>query len=518
MAKMKSNFRGYYTLAVAIAVAGLAASHAAAQAKWVATWATAPEPIVSSQSQFLPPSIGLANNSLRQVLRVSIGGDTLRMRFTNEYTPSAVTINAATIAISAGSGVIDTNTTRFFKFGGNDGITMPANSFAWSDPLPFSLPPGAQVQVTIHFGTTPAYNASPNVTGHRGSRTAPLILAGNRVADRTFAGATTLANNGQGSWVISSMEVRAPQEAGAVAILGNSITDGFGVANNAFTRWTDVFTTRLLAHARTSKVGVLNGGIGAGNMVSGGVSTPGLQRYKRDLFDHSGVKWIIIYLGVNDIGTANANLPTVAQNLINAYSQIADSARARGIKAYGGTITPFNGNNYHNANREAARQTLNAWIRSTDKLDGVVDFDKIIRNPSDTTRILAAYNNDWLHPSIAGYAHMGNSIDTNLFIDEGTPVRAGAGPSAGHELSGVRFAGAAASRASIRFVLAHEARVSFAVRSLDGREVASVAPRAHGAGAHEAAFDASKLSGGMYLVTMRADGFAASRKVLVPGR
>src|SRR5690606_28902332 len=99
------------------------------------------------------------------------------------------------------------------------------------------------------------------------------------------------------------------------------------------------------------------------------------------------------------------------------------SARARGIKAYGGTITPFNGNGYHNANREAARQTLNAWIRSTDKLDGVVDFDKIIRNPADTTRILTTYNNDWLHPNIAGYAHMGNSIDTNLFIEEGTPVR-----------------------------------------------------------------------------------------------
>lgn len=502
------------------ALLALAASQTPAQTKWVATWATAPEPLVSSQSGFNPPAMGLSGNTLRQVLRVSIGGDTLRMRFTNEYTNVPVKINAATIAVSVWTGnadtagVIDTNTVRYFKFGGADSITLPANGYVWSDPMAFDLAPGAHVQVSIHFGEgVPAAGTYPGVTVHRGSRTKPRVVAGNQVAARTTPGAAT-TSQGQGSWVISSMEVRAPQEAGAVAILGNSITDGYGVANGTFTRWTDVLTMRLLAHARTSKVGVLNGGIGAGNLVSGGVSTPGLQRYKRDLFDHSGVKWIILYIGVNDIGNSGCSM-TTSNNVINAFSTIADSARARGIKVYGATITPFNGNGYYSTNSESCRQRINAWVRTTDKYDAVIDFDKIIRNPNDTTRILQAYNNDGLHPSVAGYAFMGNSIDTNLFIDASVPVMAGAS-SAGHSLSGLRFAGD--GRAAVRFELARASRASLEVVATDGRVVAKVAPRDYAAGAHEVGLDASRFSGGVYLVTLRAEDFVASRKVFVPGR
>src|SRR5690606_39235647 len=240
----------------------------------------------------------------------------------------------------------------YFKFSGTDSVTMPANAYVWSDPMAFALAPGALVQVTIHFGVgAPAPGTYPGITVHRGSRTRARVLAGNQVAARTFAGDVT-TSQGQGSFVISSMEVRAPQSAGAVAILGNSITDGFGVTNDAFTRWTDAFTTRLLAHARTSTVGVLNGGIGAGNLVSGGVSTAGLLRYKRDLFDHAAVKWVILYIGVNDIGNSGCSM-TTSNNVINAFTTIADSARARGIKVYGATITPFNGNNYYSTNSEA---------------------------------------------------------------------------------------------------------------------------------------------------------------------
>jgi lysophospholipase L1-like esterase len=480
-----------------------------AQTKWVATWATAPEPLVSSQSGFNPPAIGLANNSVRQVLRASIGGDTLRMRFTNEYTNVPVKINAVTVAVSAGAGIIDTTTIRYFKFGGQDSVTMAANGFVWSDPLAFPLTPGLKVEVTIHFGAgAPAPGTYPGVTVHRGSRTVPRVLAGNQVAARTFAGSTT-TSQGQGSWVISSIEVRAPLAAGAVAILGNSITDGFGVTNDAFTRWTDVFTTRLLAHAKTSKVGVLNGGIGAGNLVSGGVSTPGSQRYKRDLFDHAGVKWIILFIGVNDIGNTGCSM-TTSNNVISAFGQIADSAHARGIKVYGSPITPFNGNSYYSVNSEACRERVNAWVRTTPKYDAVIDFEKVVRNPADTSRILTAYNNDGLHPNIAGYAAMGNSIDTNLFIESGTAISPARVSPEGYALAGAsREAG---GRTLIRFTIPQAQFVSLKVHSARGGRVAELAGRTYPAGSHAVEIQGS-LPGGVYLYTMKAGEFSATRKL-----
>jgi lysophospholipase L1-like esterase len=476
------------------------------QTKWVATWATAPEPLVSTQSSFNPPSPGLANNSARQVLRVSIGGDTLRMRFTNEYTPSAVKILGATLAVSSGAGAIDTTTLRQFKFGGHDSVTMGANGSVWSDPLAFALAPGAKVEVTIHFGAAPASGSYPGITVHRGSRTTPRVLAGNQLRAQNFAGAGTIA---QGSWVISSMEVRAPQSAGAVAILGNSITDGFGITADSFTRWTDALTTNLLAHARTRNVGVLNGGIGAGNMLTGGVSTPGLQRYKRDLFDHASVKWIIVLLGVNDIGNANCSV-TTSDAMIAAYAQIADSARARGIKAYGATLTPFNGNGYYSVNSEACRQRINTWIRSTPKYDAVIDFDKIVRNPADTSRILATYNNDGLHPNAAGYALMGNSVDTNLFIATASALAPRAGASSGYALGGI-----SAGRQGLRvaFSLPREERVRVTVFDTKGGLVARSAVSRFAAGEHAVDMQAPKA--GVYLVKLQAGEATLARKVVV---
>lgn len=485
-----------------------------AQTKWVATWATAPEPLVSSQSGFNPPAAGLANNSVRQELRVSLGGDTLRMRFSNEYTNTAVKMNAVNIAVSTASGTIDTTTIRNFKFGGGDSVTLAANSYVWSDALAFPLSPGMKVEVTIYFGAgAPPAGSYPGMTVHRGSRTVARVLPGNHLRDLNFNGYTT-TSQGQGSFVISSIEVRAPQSAGAVAILGNSITDGYGTANGSFTRWTDVLTTKLLANAGTNKVGVLNGGIGAGNLVSGGVSPAGLLRYKRDLFDHAGVKWIILFIGVNDIGNTGCSM-TTSNNVINAFSTIADSARARGIKVYGSPITPFNGNGYYSVNSEACRQRINTWVRSTPKYDAVIDFDKVVRNPADTTRILSTYNNDGLHPNIAGYAFMGNSVDTNLFIESGTGILPARVSPEGYALGGAsREAG---GRTLIRFTIPQAQFVSLKVHSPRGERVAELAGRMYPAGSHAVEIQGS-LPGGVYLYTMKAGEFSATRKLARAGR
>lgn len=501
-------------LALALGVGSLFA-----QTKWVATWATSPEPLVSSQSGFNPPAVGLANNSVRQELRVSIGGDTLRMRFSNEYTNVPVRMNAVNIAVSTGAGIIDTTTIRNFKFNGADSVTMPAGAYVWSDPMAFPLTPGMKAEITIWFGVgAPPAGSYPGMTVHRGSRTVARVLAGNHLRDPNFTGYTT-TSQGQGSFVISSIEVRAPQSAGAVAILGNSITDGLGVANESFTRWTDALTTNFLAHSRTSHVGVLNSGIGAGNLVSGGVSTPGLQRYKRDLFDHAGVKWIMILLAVNDIGNTGCSV-TTSNNVIAAYTTIADSAHARGVKVYGATLTPFGGNSYYSTNSEACRSRINAWVRgaalSTGKYDAVVDFDKLLRiaPPGDTTRMQTAYYNDGLHPNIAGYALMGNSVDTNLFIESGTNVmgrRDARDYSVGEVLS-KSFNG----NATIAFKIPRETFVSLKVYSISGKEIAELAGRKFSSGEHAVEFKRGRLAGGIYLYSIKAGTFTATRKMILP--
>ncbi len=493
-----------------------------AQTKWVATWATSPEPLVSSQSGFNPPSAGLANNSVRQELRVSIGGDTLRMRFSNEYTNVPVKINGVNIAVSTAAGVIDTTTIKSFQFNAKDSVTMPASAYVWSDPLAFPLTPGMKVEFTIWFGAgAPAAGTYPGMTVHRGSRTVARVLAGNHLRDLNFTGYTT-TSQGQGSFVISSIEVRAPQSAAAVAILGNSITDGLGVANESFTRWTDALTTNLLAHARTSKVGVLNSGIGAGNLVSGGVSTPGLLRYKRDLFDHAGVKWIMILIAVNDIGNTGCSV-TTSNSVIAAYTTIADSAHARGIKVYGATLTPFGGNSYYSTNSEACRSRINAWVRgaalSTGKYDAVVDFDNLLRiaPPGDTTRMQTTYYNDGLHPNIAGYALMGNSVDTNLFIEGATSL---AGPhleASGYSL-GELYSNGLTSGLAVRFTLPNETFVSLKVYSLDGKEISELAGKSFSSGDHIVEFKQGDLAKGIYVVSMKAGNFSATRKMVLSVR
>ena len=505
-------------LAIAAAFLVFGVSNLFAQTKWVATWGTSPEPLVSGQSGFNPPSIGLANNSVRQELRVSIGGDSLRMRFSNEYTNVPVKINGVNIAVvSTGPGFIDTTTIRNFKFNGADSVTMPANAYVWSDPLAFALAPGMKVEVTIYFGAgAPPAGSYPGMTVHRGSRTIARVLAGNHLRDPNFNGYVTTSQP-QGSFVISSIEVRAPQSAGAVAILGNSITDGLGVNPETFTRWTDALTTNLLAHARTSKVGVINSGIGAGNLVSGGVSTPGLQRYKRDLFDHAGVKWIMILLAVNDIGNSSCSM-TTSNSVIAAYTTIADSAHARGIKVYGATLTPFGGNGYYSTASEGCRSRINAWVRTTalssGKYDAVVDFDQLLRIPlpGDTTRMQTTYYNDGLHPNIAGYAFMGNSVDTNLFIESGTGVKE-AVPSKGYTLSRIEANGAKGGL-SVRFRIPHEGKVSLKVYTLQGKQVAALAGKEFPAGEHTVGLESGKLKAGAYVVAMKAGNVSLTRKLV----
>lgn len=377
--------------------------------KWIGTWSTAPQLVETNNN---PPPPGLSDNTIRQIVHVSIGGDSLRMRFSNEFSTSPVTMKSVHIAVSTGNGTIDTATDNVIYFKGKQEITMGPDSAVMSDPFKFELKPLSDVAITIYFGGT-----SPDVTGHPGSRTTSYILTGNEVAKADFSGAVTTDH----WYVINTIEVFAPDSANAIAVLGNSITDGRGSGTNKQDRWPDELARRLQANPGTQQVAVLNEGIG-GNCVLGNCLGPSaLSRFNRDVIEQNGVKWLIILEGINDIG--NASDTALSGDLINAYKQMIHTAHLNGIFVYGATLLPIKGSFYYSDTHETIRETVNEWIRNSGYFDAVIDLDKALRNPADTLSLLPDYDSgDHLHPSEAGHHMMAEAVDLSLFNARDTLV------------------------------------------------------------------------------------------------
>ncbi len=373
--------------------------------RWVGTWSAAPQLVEPGNN---PPAPGLTGNTLRQIVRVSIGGEFLRLRLSNEFSSDTVMFHTVHIADSRGGGAIDTSTDHVLYFDGKTEVTVKPGGAVTSDPFPFALRPRADVAITICFGRT-----SPDVTGHPGSRTTSYLLRGNEVSRANFAGAGTTDH----WYYISAIEVLAPSTAACVAILGNSITDGRGSTTNVQNRWPDVFSESLLRDSSTRYVGVLNLGIGGNCVLSGGLGPTGVSRFDRDILGQRGLRWVIVLEGVNDIGRVKSGSAATATagNLIAAYRQMIAKAHAKGIRMYGATILPFNGHSYYNQYSESCRSAVNAWIRASGNFDACIDFDRVMRNPQDTTRLVSTYQNDGLHPDAAGYKTMGESVDRSLF-------------------------------------------------------------------------------------------------------
>ena len=373
--------------------------------KWVGTWSTAPQLVETNNN---PPSPGLSDNTLRQIVHVSIGGDSLRVRFSNEFSTSSVTLNEVHVALSKGGSTIDTATDKILKFNGSPNFTMSPGTAVTSDPFQFALDPLSNIAITIYFGST-----SSTVTGHPGSRTTSYILTGNEVSKEDFDGAVQTDH----WYVINTIDVKALDSTYAVAILGNSITDGRGSGTNKQNRWPDELSRRLQENPETQNVAVLNEGIGGNAVLNGGLGPTALNRFQRDVLDQNGIKWLIILEGVNDIGGSFGT--GVAQNLINAYGQMIDQAHAQGIFVYGATILPFSGSSYYSADHETSRETVNEWIRNSGRFDAVIDLDKALRDPADTLKLLPiADDGDHLHPSETGHRMMAEAVDLNLFIGD----------------------------------------------------------------------------------------------------
>ena len=282
---------------------------------------------------------------------------------------------------------------------------IPPGEVVWSDPFDYSLPGLTNLGISIYFGSISA----TTITGHPGSRTTSFIVASNVVSAASLSGAAATAH----WYIITGVDVLADSSSRAVVTLGDSITDGRGSVTDGNNRWPDVLGARLAANSATSNIAVINMGIGGGG-VYGGLGPAGLNRFDRDVPDQSGARWLIVFIGVNDIGSGRSNM-TTATNLISAYITFATRAHARGMRVYGATITPFGGSKYYSNVHEQERQYVNAWFRTNANYDGLIDFDAAVRDQMTLTNLYAPYDSDHLHLNPAGYQAMANAIDLKLF-------------------------------------------------------------------------------------------------------
>ena len=367
---------------------------------WVGTWATAPQTVVRS---FMPYNNCMTNRSVRQVVKVSIGGDVIRLKLSNIYSMQPVEIRSIYIAHAKDSFSIDAKSAQYFKFGNNYKTVIPAGKQIVSDALKFNLRNLERVAITIN------YTSAPEVpTVHMGSRTTSYIMTGVTNAHSSFREAFQ-----ENHWYnISGIDVYTmSNNMSAIAIMGNSITDGKCSTDNAQNRWPDVMSEMLQLKHKITNQGVLNLGIGNNRVtVPGGFGALAKERFNRDILMQSGVKKVIIFEGINDIGAAKSgNSETVARLLIESIQGMVRKAKARKMKVYLGTITPFKGAGYYSHFHEAARLYVNDWIRSQAKnVDGILDFAKLLQDPNDERRMKREYaSNDWLHPNPAGYKAMG---------------------------------------------------------------------------------------------------------------
>lgn len=376
---------------------------------WVGTWGAAQQLV---EPRNMPPEPGLSNNTLRQVVRVSIGGHRLRMRFSNKFSTRPVTLKAVHIAASAGKSAIVPDTDLVLSFAGKTAVTIAPGAAVISDPFTFVLTPRSNVAVTIHFGET-----SPDVTGHPGSRTTSYLYPGEAVSAVELPHAARTNH----WYVITGIDVMVA-DSSAVVVLGNSITDGRGSGTNRQNRWPDELARRLQQNPGTHNIAVLNQGLGGNCVLRACLGPAALNRFERDVLKQNGVRWLIILEGINDIGGVKGveASTAVANNLIAAYIKMIGKAHASGIRVYGATLLPFGGSFYDSAEREAARKKVNEWIRNSGRFDAVIDFEAALSDPSDPSRLLpAADTGDHLHPNETGHRMMAEAVDLTLFIGLG---------------------------------------------------------------------------------------------------
>ncbi len=375
---------------------------------WVGTWAASVEGGPSSDT---PSLKSFADQTIRQVVRVSMGGDTVRIRLTNEFGGASLRIVAARLALSAGDANIVAGSSRTLTFAGDSTVRIPAGAPILSDPVVMHLAPLSDLAISLFLP-----DSTPASSYHELAMATSYVSASNHTADDVFPVETTSR-----SWYfLSGVSVRAAGNAAAIVTLGNSITDGYASSVDSNARWPNELARHLRASHLLDRLAVLNEGI-SGNRILHDESGPdALARFDRDVLAQPGVKYVIVMEGINDIGFSSFSdfkaQDVSAAEIIAGQKQLIARAHEHGLQIYGATLTPFEGCNYFSAAGEAKREAINHWIRTSGAYDGVIDFDALVRDPAHPTRFLPKYDSgDHLHPGDAGYRAMGEAIDPTLF-------------------------------------------------------------------------------------------------------
>ena len=391
---------------------------------WVGSWSAAqqlPEP-----SNQLPPE-ALGDATLRQTVHLSVGGETIRVRISNAYGTAPLHLTAVHVArpMPGLLGVIVPTTDAALTFGGNSAVTVPAGADVLSDPLAYPVAPLSDLTISLHWDSL-----AVQPTGHPGSRAASFVAPGNQIAATTPAPYTTFEH----WYLVEAVDVQGKDAQSAIVTLGDSITDGRGSIPNANNRWPDNLAQRLQANPATRGIGVLNMGIGGNRVLLDGLGPNALARFDRDVLGQSGVRWLILLEGINDLGTLTREAPAtpaehqaLVARIIAAYGQIVQRAHDHGIKVMAGTVLPFMGFPYYHptAENEADRQALNAWLRAPGHVDAVIDFDAALRDPAAPDRLNPVFDSsDHIHPSVAGYQTMADLIPLAFFANPPPPKAA----------------------------------------------------------------------------------------------
>jgi lysophospholipase L1-like esterase len=391
-------------------------------APWVASWTASPQPIWGPDFPFptnIPPSLGDA--SFRQVLRLSLGGSRLRVELSNAYGERPLHIGAAHVALSAGGSRIVSGSDRALTFGGRPDAVIPPGAPLSSDPVDLEVQNLASLAITLYLPEETAlttFHWDGRQTAHfgRGNQVAAKEIAASAFAGKTTTGARVL---------LSSVSVKPKQQAALVVALGDSITDGNGVTQDANQRWPDRLAERLAPR----NVAIVNAGISGARLLGDRMGVNAMARFDRDVLAKPGVKAAILLIGINDIawpGTPFApddRLPSLG-TLIASYRQLIERAHTNGVRLVGATLTPFEGalsgtpnESYYSAEKDRLRQEVNAWMRRSREFDALIDFDAISRDPAHPTRFLASIDSgDHLHPGDAGSRAMADAIDLEALL------------------------------------------------------------------------------------------------------
>ena len=374
---------------------------------WVGTWATAPAPAEGA---------AFSNQTLRMNARISIGGDTLRVRLSNAYGTRPLVIGSAQIDRQASGAGIVPGAGRALTFGGDSTASIAAGALAVSDPVDMRVAPLTDVTISIYLpGDVPA---SFGITGRYARQTNYVSPPG----DFTWSDVMPVGRLTDDWYFVNGIDVAAPAGTGGIVALGDSLTDANISTHDAFCRWPDQLARRLCARVGDRALGVMNQGLGGNRILHDIRGDSGLRRFDRDVLAQPGVTHVIVMLGTNDLRNrwAKPEEEVTAEQMIAGLKQMAVRAHTRGIKIFGATLTPFENETFlvgaWTPEREAVRQAVNTWIRNGGAFDAVIDFDKGLRNPEHPASMLPIYDcGDHLHPSDLGYNRMGDVIDLSLF-------------------------------------------------------------------------------------------------------